>query len=86
MNKNTIQCMEINNAYDSRLWNANTEKRTRQIVNNRSRRIKKLAIHAALKGIGLGLLYAAAVIEPAYGNIAVNLLYGVAGVGLVILG
>lgn len=86
MNKNTIQCMEISNAYNSRLWNASTEKRIKANVNSHSRRIKKLAIHAALKGIGVGLLCAATIIEPAYGNIAVNLLYGVAGVGLVILG
>lgn len=81
-----IQCMEIKNDYNSRLWNESTKRRTRQIINSRSRRIRRLATHAILKGIGLGILCAAAMIEPAYGNIAVNLLYGVVGVGLVILG
>ena len=81
-----IQCMEINNAYDSRIWNASTEKRIKANVNSRSRRIKKLAIHAILKGIGLGLLCAACMIEPSYGNVSVNLLYVACGVGLVIIG
>lgn len=81
-----IQCMEINNAYDSRLWNASTEKRIKANVNSRSRRIQKLAIHAILKGIGLGLLCAACMIEPSYGNVSVNLLYVACGVGLIIVG
>ena len=82
----TINCMEIKNQYDSRNWNASTEKRIKANVNNRSRRIQKLATHAILKGIGLGLLCAACAIEPSYGNVAVNALYAACGVGLVILG
>ena len=82
----TINCMEIKNQYDSRIWNASTEKRIKANVNNRSRRIKRLATHAVLKGIGLGLLCAACTIEPSYGNVAVNALYVACGVGLVILG
>lgn len=81
-----IECMTINNAYDSRIWNASTEKRIKANVNSRSRRIQKLATHAILKGIGLGLLCAACLIEPSYGNIAVNALYAACGVGLVIIG
>lgn len=81
-----LECMTINNAYDSRNWNASTERRTRQIINSRSRRIKRLLSHAILKGIGLGLLCAACIIEPSYGNVAVNALYGACGVGLVIVG
>lgn len=82
----TINCMEINNTYDSRIWNASTEKRIKANVNSRSRRIKRLATHAVLKGIGLGLLCAACAIEPSYGNVSVNLLYAACGVGLVIVG
>ncbi|RHS68162.1 hypothetical protein DW954_02165 [Clostridium sp. AM45-5] len=81
-----IQCMEINNAYDSRLWNASTEKRIKANVNSRSRRVKKLMTHAILKGIGLGLLCVACMIEPSYGNVAVNVLYAACGVGLVVFG
>lgn len=81
-----LECMEIKNQYDSRIWNASTEKRIKANVNLRSRRIQKLAIHAILKGIGLGLLCAACVIEPSYGNVAVNVLYAACGVGLVIIG
>lgn len=82
----TINCMEISNKYDSRIWNASTEKRIKANVNSRSRRIQKLAIHAVLKGIGLGLLCAACMIEPSYGNVAVNLLYVACGVGLIVVG
>lgn len=82
----TINCMEINNAYDSRIWNASTEKRIKVNVNNRSRRIQKLTTHAILKGIGMGLLCAACMIEPSYGNVAVNLLYAACGVGLIVVG
>ena len=82
----TINCMEINNAYDSRIWNASTERRIKANVNNRSRRIQKLATHAVLKGIGLCLLCAACMIEPSYGNVSVNLLYAACGVGLIIVG
>lgn len=81
-----IQCMEINNTYDSRIWNASTERRIKANVNNRSRRIQKLVTHAILKGIGLGLVCVACVIEPSYGNVAVNALYAACGIGLVILG
>lgn len=81
-----IQCMEIKNQYDSRIWNASTERRIKENVSNHSRRIKKLATHAILKGIGLGLLCAACAIEPSYGNVSVNLLYAACGVGLVIVG
>lgn len=81
-----LECIEIKNQYDSRIWNASTEKRIKANVNNRSRRIQKLATHAVLKGIGLGLLCAACMIEPSYGNVSVNLLYAACGVGLVILG
>lgn len=82
----TINCMEIKNQYDSRIWNASTEKRIKANVNNRSRRIQKLATHAILKGIGLGLLCAACAIEPSYGNVAVNALYAACGVGLIVVG
>lgn len=82
----TINCMEISNQYDSRIWNASTEKRIKANVNNRSRRIQKLVTHAILKGVGLGLLCAACMIEPSYGNVSVNLLYAACGVGLVIIG
>ena len=82
----TINCMEIKNQYDSRIWNASTEKRIKANVNNRSRRIQRLVTHAILKGVGLGLLCAACAIEPSYGNVAVNALYAACGVGLVILG
>lgn len=81
-----LECMEIKNQYDSRIWNASTEKRIKANVNNRSRRIKRLATHAVLKGIGLGLLCAACMIEPSYGNVSVNLLYVACGVGLIIVG
>ena len=81
-----LECMEISNKYDSRIWNASTEKRIKANVNNRSRRIKKLATHAILKGVGLGLLCVACAIEPSYGNVSVNLLYAACGVGLVIIG
>lgn len=81
-----IQCMEIKNQYDSRIWNASTERRIKENVSNHSRRIQKLAIHAILKGIGLGLLCAACVIEPSYGNVAVNALYAACGVGFIIVG
>lgn len=81
-----LECMEIKNQYDSRIWNASTEKRIKANVNNRSRRIKCILAHAVLKGIGAGLLTAACVLEPACGNVSVNLLYGVVGVGLVIIG
>lgn len=86
MKNATINCMTISNQYDARKWNASTDRRTKQIISGRTRRIKRLFIHAALKGIGAGILAAACVIEPAYGNIAVNLLYGIIGVGLVVLG
>lgn len=81
-----LDCMEINNAYDSRIWNASTERRIKENVNNRSRRIQKLATHAVLKGIGLGLVCVACVIEPSYGNVSVNLLYAACGVGLIVVG
>ena len=81
-----LDCMEIKNQYDSRIWNASTEKRIKANVNNRSRRIQKLATHAVLKGIGAGLLAAACVFEPSYGNVSVNLLYAACGVGLVVFG
>lgn len=81
-----IKCMEINNAYDSRIWNASTEKRIKANISSRSRRVQKLATHAILKGIGLGLLCAACAIEPSYGNVAVNALYAACGVGLVVFG
>ena len=81
-----IQCIEINNAYDSRIWNASTEKRIKVNVNNRSRRIQKLATHAILKGIGMCLLCTACMIEPSYGNVAVNALYAACGVGLIVVG
>lgn len=81
-----LEYMEIKNQYDSRIWNASTEKRIKANVNNRSRRIKCILAHAVLKGIGAGLLTAACVLEPACGNVSVNLLYGVVGVGLVIIG
>lgn len=81
-----LECMEIKNQYDSRIWNASTEKRIKANVNNRSRRIQKLVTHAILKGVGLGLLCAACMIEPSYGNVSVNLLYAACGVGLVIIG
>ena len=81
-----LECITINNQFDARLWNASTEKRARQIINSRSRRIRRLITHVAIKGIGLGLLCIACVIEPSYGNIAVNALYAACGVGLVILG
>ena len=81
-----LECMTIDNRYDARNWNASTEKRTRQIINSRSRRIKRLITHAILKMIGLGLLCAACALEPAYGNITVNALYGACGIGLVIIG
>lgn len=55
-------------------------------VNSRSRRIQKLATHLILKGVGLGLLCAACMIEPSYGNVSVNLLYAACGVGLVVVG
>ena len=82
----TINCMEISNKYDSRIWNASTERRIKANVNNRSRRIKKLATHLILKGVGHGLLCAACMIEPSYGNVSVSLLYVACGVGLVIIG
>lgn len=82
----TINCMEISNQYDSRIWNASTEKRIKANVNSRSRRIQKLATHAILKGIGLGLMCTACVIEPSYGNVSVNLLYAACGVGLIVVG
>ena len=81
-----LECMEIKNQYDSRIWNASTEKRIKAYVIIRSRRIKCILAHAVLKGIGAGLLTAACVLEPACGNVSVNLLYGVVGVGLVIIG
>lgn len=81
-----LEYMEINNAYDSRIWNASTKRRIKANVNNRSRRIQKLATHSVLKGVGLGLLCAACMIEPSYGNVSVNLLYAACGVGLVIIG
>lgn len=81
-----LECMEIKNQYDSRIWNASTERRIKENVNNHSRRIQKLAIHAVLKGIGLGLLCVACMIEPSYGNVSVNLLYAACGVGLIIVG
>lgn len=81
-----IQCMEIKNQYDSRIWNASTERRIKANVNNRSRRIQKLATHSVLKGVGLGLLCVACAIEPSYGNVAVNALYAACGVGLVVFG
>lgn len=82
----TINCMEIKNQYDSRIWNASTERRIKANVNNRSRRIRRLATHTVLKGIGLGLVCVACVIEPSYGNVAVNALYAACGVGLVVFG
>lgn len=81
-----LDCMEIKNQYDSRIWNASTEKRIKANVNNRSRRIKKLATHAIIKGIGLCLMCTACMIEPSYGNVSVNLLYAACGVGLVVFG
>ena len=81
-----LECMEIKNQYDSRIWNASTERRIKANVNNRSRRIQKLATHAVLKGIGLCFLCAACIIEPSYGNVSVNLLYAACGVGLIIVG
>ncbi|SCH14787.1 Uncharacterised protein [uncultured Clostridium sp.] len=81
-----LECMEIKNQYDSRIWNANTERRIKANVNSRSRRIQKLATHLILKGVGLGLLCAACMIEPSYGNVSVNLLYAACGVGLVVVG
>lgn len=81
-----IECMTINNAYDSRIWNASTEKRIKANVNSRSRRIRRLVTHAILKGIGLCFLCAACMIEPSYGNVAVNVLYAACGVGLVVFG
>lgn len=81
-----IECMTINNAYDSRIWNASTEKRIKANVNSRSRRIRRLVTHAILKGIGLCFLCASCMIEPSYGNVAVNVLYAVCGVGLVVFG
>lgn len=81
-----LECMEIKNQYDSRIWNASTKCRIKANVNSRSRRIKKLATHAILKGIGLGLLCVACMIEPSCGNVSVNLLYAACGVGLVVFG
>ena len=81
-----LECMEIKNQYDSRIWNASTEKRIKANVNSRSRRIRRLVTHAILKGVGLGLLCAACMIEPSYGNVAVNALYTACGVGLIIVG
>jgi len=82
----TINCMEIKNQYDSRIWNASTERRIKANVNSRSRRIQKLVTHVILKGIGMGLLCTACMIESSYGNVAVNALYAACGVGLVVFG
>ena len=80
-----IKCMEIKNDYSAQTWTAGTAKRISRINHSRKRRAKSVMTRVALKGIGAGFIVASFLIPPMAGNIAMNVLYGVCGVGLMFL-
>ena len=76
-----IQCMEISNKYDSRLWQEGTENAIRRSRISRSKRKEALKV----KALGLLLLIGGLCVPSLDGDISVTIVASALGLGLMFL-
>lgn len=76
-----IQCMEISNKYDSRLWRKGTENAIRRSRISRSKRKEALKV----KALGLLLLIGGLLVPSLDGDIGVTVVASALGLGLMFL-
>lgn len=77
----TINCMEINNAYDTRTWQNGTENAIRRSRISRFKRKEALKV----KALGLLLLIGGLLVPSLDGDISVTVVASALGLGLMFL-